>query len=109
MTPEQQKGLFSGIAKFTKQEIARAVKSLERTIAEMQRDLQEMKAISANFGYRGVWTEGSEYERGNFVTHDGSLFHCNLRTKNRPGRDPVSWSLCVKRGQDGGDASGRAA
>jgi hypothetical protein len=62
----------------------------------------------ADFGYRGVWTEGTEYKQGNFCTFDGSLFHCNLPTKNRPGKDPVSWSLCVKRGTDGKDGSLRA-
>jgi len=106
MTPEQQKGLLTGIARFTKQQIEKALKPFERSLAEMERTLQDLRAASEHFGYRGVWHEGSEYERGNFVTHDGSLFHCNLRTKNRPGRDPVSWSLCVKHGRD---ASGRAA
>lgn len=51
--------------------------------------------------YRDVWKDGSTYERGNFVTWGGSLFHCNESgTKSKPGTDG-SWTLAVKRGRDG--------
>jgi len=85
----------------TPQEQANFLKAVGQVIRQTVEELVECRL--GDFGYRGVWTEGSEYKRGNFVTHDGSLFHCNIDTKNRPGRDPVSWSLCVKRGQDGKD------
>lgn len=51
--------------------------------------------------YRDVWKDGETYERGNFVTWGGSLFHCNESgTKSKPGTDG-SWTLAVKRGRDG--------
>src|SRR5689334_11618562 len=62
-------------------------------IKPLKKRIAELEAAQANFGYRGVWNVGSEYRQGNFVTVDGSLFHCNMTTKNRPGKDPVSWTL----------------
>lgn len=51
--------------------------------------------------YRDVWKDSETYERGNFVTWGGSLFHCNdSGTKSKPGTDG-SWTLAVKRGRDG--------
>jgi hypothetical protein len=39
------------------------------------------------------------------VTLDGSVFHCNVaETTQRPGTGP-DWTLMIKRGQDGRDAS----
>jgi hypothetical protein len=52
--------------------------------------------------YRGVWAEG-EYCEGDFVTHAGSCWHCNERTKSKPG-DGAAWQLAVKRGADGKSA-----
>lgn len=96
MTKDDQKNLLSAIGRHVREQI-------EAATAPLQKQIDEMKEEAANFGYRGVWNDGSEYLKGNFVTHDGSLFHCNATTKNKPGRDPVSWSLCVKHGRDSKD------
>jgi hypothetical protein len=56
----------------------------------------------ANWKYCGVWSEG-QYETGNFVTSDGSLFVCLWTTQSRPGTTDA-WQLCCKRGKDGKDA-----
>ena len=53
--------------------------------------------------YEGTAQAGREYEKGMFVTHQGSLWHCNAKTKAQPGFGPA-WTLAVKRGKDGRDA-----
>jgi hypothetical protein len=93
------------IGKFVEMRVVLSKDDLfKKQIEPLKKEVAELQAVLANFGYRGVWNEGSEYFKGNFVTHDGSLFHCNMTTKNKPAKDPVSWSLCCKRGADGKDA-----
>jgi hypothetical protein len=70
-------------------------------IAELEAKMEEQRK---SFRYCGVWEARTEFRAGNFVTHNGSLWHCNATTRNVPGRDPVSWTLCCKRGADGKDA-----
>jgi hypothetical protein len=60
----------------TKEEQATFLKAVGEYIRETVEE--EVGRKLTDFGYRGVWTEGSEYRLGNFVTHDGSLFHCNV-------------------------------
>ena len=91
MTPEDQKNLLKSIGLF----VAERVKPLEARIAEMEAKQNE-------FRYVGVWAVG-KYHEGNFVTHDGSLWHCNQETERKPGQDSA-WTLCCKRGQDGNRA-----
>jgi hypothetical protein len=52
------------------------------------------------FNYAGVWKVGEGYVAGCFVTHDGSLWHCNAETHDRPGTGSTAWVLAVKRGKD---------
>jgi hypothetical protein len=50
--------------------------------------------------YRGVFEPGRSYARGDTVTLNGSLYHCNTPTEARPG-DGADWTLAVKHGRDG--------
>ena len=50
--------------------------------------------------YRGVHVPGRLYERGDCVTVDGSVFHCNADTTTAPGNAAGAWTLAVKRGKD---------
>lgn len=68
--------------------------ALEQRIAELERH---------PFSYSGVFEDGCNYRRGEFVSHRGSLWHRNFETASRPGED-ASWTLCVKKGRDGRDA-----
>ena len=68
-------------------------------IGPLQKRVAELEARIANFTYRGVWTEGEQYRLGNFVTHDGSLWHANANTEAKPGGGK-DWQLAVKRGKD---------
>lgn len=50
--------------------------------------------------YRGVWAAGESYPVGSFVTHNGSVWHCDLPTSSKPGTNPTAWTLAVKSGRD---------
>ena len=57
--------------------------------------------------YRGIWKHGVEYERGDCVTRDGSVWHCNAdKTTLQPGgQGGNDWQLCAKRGNHGKDGA----
>ena len=48
--------------------------------------------------YRGTWTNGVLYRRGNFTTHGGSCWACLEDTRTAP--PGAAWQLAVKRGSD---------
>ena len=50
--------------------------------------------------YRGVFVEEKVYERGDMVTVNGSVYHCDADTTTRPGEGSHDWTLAVKRGKD---------
>ena len=54
--------------------------------------------------WRGVWSE-REFEHGDLVTYDGSIWHCERATKAKPGTQTSApdWKLCTKKGRDGKD------
>jgi hypothetical protein len=60
--------------------------------------------------YCGVWVAGKTYAENSLVTRDGSLWIAKRSTPAYPGggAEPDSWQLCVKRGNDGKDASSAA-
>jgi hypothetical protein len=94
---EMTEEMALALGEFIAEKISEAVTPLRREIAEL-------KSAQKSFRYVGVWDAGAKYEAGNFVTVDGSLFHCNMETTNRPGRDVGAWTLVCKRGADGKDA-----
>lgn len=52
--------------------------------------------------YRGVFEASRDYARGDTVTLNGSLYHCNVSaTEARPGDGSSDWTLSVKHGRDG--------
>lgn len=57
--------------------------------------------------WRGVWDRTKTYERGDVVTLDGSSWHCEATTTDRPqesgGNGSRCWKLIVKHGRDGKD------
>ncbi|WP_082953911.1 hypothetical protein [Mesorhizobium sp. AA23] len=73
-------------------------------IAELEDRLKELEERS--FDYKGVWKADETYKRGHFVTHSGSLWHCELAGSGIvPGNGAAGWRLAVKRGENGKDAS----
>lgn len=71
------------------------VKMLEERVAALEARPQMQ--------YRGVWSAGTRYHVGNFVTDHGSIFYCRNATIERPGAS-AHWVLAVKRNTNGKDA-----
>jgi hypothetical protein len=61
--------------------------------------IEALEAQQHELGYKGVWRDGNVYQRGNFVTDGGSLWHCDGEAvTSRPGTNGYDWRLAVKRG-----------
>ena len=73
------------------QEVKKATAPLKERIAQLEKQIEQRR-------YVGVWAVGT-YHEGNFVTYDGSIWHCNQETTQRPGSGP-DWTLAVKHGRD---------
>lgn len=58
----------------------------------------EATVVLPTLNYCGAW-EQRDYEPGDIVSWDGSMWHCETPTGERPGT--ASWKLCVKHGRDG--------
>lgn len=58
--------------------------------------------VPAQIG-RGVFVEGSTYERGDVVTWGGSQWLATESTTVKPAEGSKAWTLVVKRGRDGRD------
>ena len=62
--------------------------------------IAELEARPPSLPYEGTWAEQRSFQRGCFVTHQGSLWHCeDTNLGVRPGAGSSSWKLAVKRGQ----------
>jgi len=72
-------------------------------IDKLERELKQVKA-TPRLTYKGAWRQGQETLPGDFVTFQGSVWHCNKKTLSRPGDDPGAFTLAVKHGRDGKDA-----
>jgi len=85
-----------GLAPVIRQFVAQQVEPLKQRIAELEQRENNLK-------YLGTWQASGEYQRGNFISHDGSMWCATRDTRSRPGTSN-DWQLCVKRGRDGKDA-----
>jgi hypothetical protein len=65
--------------------------------------IEALEATSGVLKYVGVWQSGGSYVKGNFVTQNGAVWHCNVATRAKPGTGS-DWTLAVKAGRDGKDA-----
>jgi hypothetical protein len=92
MMLKEKENLIEGIALFVKDQVKEAVAPLKAKIAELEA-LPKLK-------YRGIWDDKTEYREGNFVTHHGSIWHCNARSTGRMPGASDDWVLAVKRGRD---------
>lgn len=68
-----------------------------RTVAPLAERLAAIEG-RGELVYRGVWTAGVLYQRGNFATHGGSCWACIQDTTTTP--PGAAWVLAVKRGSD---------
>ena len=83
-----------------KEAITRAIEPILVRIAELE--------AREPLKYLGVYECGRKYNAGAFVTHRGSIWHCNRSTHATPGDGTADWTLACNKGRDGKDiGSGR--
>jgi predicted outer membrane repeat protein len=93
MTKEQSTFLRA-IGRFVQQRIEKILQPLlaretahVARIIKLEQELEALRESQKQFRYRGVWDETTTYFAGNFTTHDGGVFHCNVDgTNQRPAR-----------------------
>lgn len=68
---------------------------LDEDVAAALAKLEKRLEDNPPFTYEGVHENARQYERGQFVTYNGGLWHCNRLTRQRPG-DGNDWQLAVK-------------
>jgi hypothetical protein len=101
MSPAEKQELIKAIGTFVCGEIARGLEPVRAELLRLSVELKQAELVVRELRYAGVWTDRASYKRGNFVTHSGSLWHCNLDdVHTMPGSDVTAWTLCVKRGED---------
>jgi hypothetical protein len=74
-------------------------RELEMRVADLELRVQAL-VVREPFKYMGVHESEQDYVTGQFVTHRGSLWHCNNPTRATPG-EGTDWTLAVKRGRNG--------
>jgi hypothetical protein len=79
------------------QPVADRLIALEAEVAGLR--VESKKLVARGVIYRGVYASADEYKRGDLVTFDGSMWHANEETRERPGKSSA-WTLAVKRGRD---------
>jgi hypothetical protein len=64
---------------------------LDQEVEGLRRDVEDTRSP-----YKGTWRSGGDYVAGAFVTHAGTLWHCNVTgTPDKPGTSDA-WTLMVK-------------
>ena len=64
--------------------------------------LQRIAALekhAKNVRFRGVYQKAEHYEKGNLVTHKGSMWSALTDGPGIPGEDHDGWQLAVKSGE----------
>ncbi|WP_395117745.1 hypothetical protein ACFCQI_14240 [Rhodanobacter sp. FW102-FHT14D06] len=89
----------------TDADLARPVtyRDLFRYVDSLAGEIKKLKARAAEvetkaMRFRGVHQPAEDYTRGDLVTHQGALWHCNRPTTDRPGSGGTDWQLAVKSG-----------
>ena len=84
--------------------VKRRFERSDAAIATLEARVAKLEARPTGVAYKGVWDSSEVYQRGQFVTRAGSIWHCE-RDHNRgilPGAGD-GWRLAVKKGSDGKD------
>lgn len=77
--------------------VAEAIKAMGPQVTE------NVRKTLPKVEYRGVFTEGGTYARGDLATWGGSVWHCDQETTEKPDGPSKHWTLAVKKGRDGRD------
>jgi hypothetical protein len=81
----------------------------ERLEAVVEKRVAEAIAALPTMQYKGSFAEGQVYRAGDVVTWAGAMWHADTATSKKPGQGADDgWTLAVKRGRDGRDATREA-
>lgn len=69
-----------------------SIMKLHARVKTLEGELKDVRQLR----YCGVFREKQLYRKGNFITHSGSLWHCNKDTTTKPGDASGDWTLSVK-------------
>lgn len=97
-----------GLDGFSIDDFEIAIEEDGRTLAVALRsgNREEVKKVKLAVPlYQGVHRPGIAYQKGDCVTHGGSLWIAQKDTTESPGKGTGEWTLSVKHGKDGRDAS----
>ena len=92
MNLEAKENFIEAVAMFVDHEIKKRMEPLEKKIVELEA-LPKLR-------YCGTWSDDKTYAEGNFVTHGGSVWHCNAKSTARMPGNSDDWVLAVKHGRD---------
>lgn len=98
----RDQAVLAGVAAAMKQEIEKIAAAFEvhrdkRLALEARVEALEKGGNLADC-YRGTWSEGEHYKRGELATDGGSLWLCLSSTAERPSKSPTCWRLISKGG-----------
>jgi len=93
--------LAEELAAIIKEQVTAEIAPLTDRIAALEDAMKQEKSLA----YKGVYAAGEVYDVGSLVTCGGSLWHCDRLTKAKPGEAADCWTLAVKKGRDGKDAT----
>jgi len=94
----RERGMVKAVGRVMREQLA--TRSSE-TLALIEALAQRIEALESSGtksladAYRGTYLAGTTYERGQMITHSGSLWLCMADTQSVPG-DGVHWKLVVK-------------
>lgn len=77
------------------------VRNFSISLFKSSGDCEERSFSVPSMIYRGIFKAAEEYQPGDTVTWGGSLWHCNEKTRDKPGESSSKgWTLAAKRGRD---------
>ena len=77
------------------------VEGIKNHCDRLEARIKELEGRPANLQYRGVWDYARDYQKGDGVTFDGSIWVALRPTRQRPGDTGArqrDWQVAVKRG-----------
>lgn len=68
-----------------------------RRLGPLEERIRALEAQTKAMTYQGTYSGGRMYHKGNFCTHNGSIWHANKDTQDKPGASN-DWTLAAKGG-----------
>jgi hypothetical protein len=97
MSPQERQALIDAIGETIVSEVKSAIAPLQQELMRLTLKLENAELRARELRYAGTWNAQGRWKRGNLVSHQGSLWHCNLDDlATVPGQDFDGWQLAVK-------------